>query len=296
MRHFTLAQFEAEFPDEWACLRELFKKRYGNMEWCPKCGCEAKFYHVRNRRSFACTYCRYQVYPTAGTVMHNTHIPLRTWFYVIYLMSVSRNGVGATEVERMTGISYVSALRMTRQIRKAMDQGTELLEGIVEADEAYIGGRRRTSIWRSWKDNKTPLLGAVERGGRVRVKAVEVASKITVQDFITKNIKTGSQLQTDESYLYKWSEKTYNRVSVRHGKFEYVREDAYTNTIEGFWGNFKPYLNGTFRSVSKKYLQLYVDEAVWKYNHRKQSCLYFSLLEAVAPQATISCQNAFVGS
>ncbi len=293
MKTYTLQQFEADYPDEDACLEALFEKRFGHLKWCPHCGCEARFYRVKDRRCYACMDCRHKFYPTAGTVLHRTHIPLKTWFFVIYLFSVSRNGVASREVERLTGIAHGNALRMTRQIRKAMNQGGDLLSGTVEADEAYIGGRRRSSNRFS---NKTPLLGAVERGGRVRVLVSDIASTKRVSDFIGSNVSAGSTLHTDESRLYFWTNKAYNHISVQHGKWEFVREDAYTNTMEGFWGNFKPYLDGTHRSVSKEYLQFYVNEAVWKYNHRRETSLFPSLLEAVAPPKIRFGQNVYVDS
>jgi transposase-like protein len=292
MSAYSLPQFEADFPDEDACLAALFNKRFSTMKWCPNCGCKARFYRVKNRRSYGCMDCRYQLYPTAGTIFHKSHIPLRRWFQVMHMFSISRNGVGAKEIERMLGVTYVTALRMAHQIRRLMDQGNTLLQGTVEADEAYIGGRRRSSNRYS---NKTALLGAVERGGKVRVWVTDTASSARVTEFLGSTVRSGSTLNTDESKLYIRAQKTYNRISVEHGKYEFVRGDIYTNTMEGFWGIFKPYLNGTHRSVSKHYLQLYVDEAVWKYNHRKES-LFPVLWEAAALRVLVKYRNVYAGS
>lgn len=220
----------------------------------------------------------------AGTIFQDSTTSLRLWFYAIYLFSASRNGMSAKQLERQLGVTYKTAWRMANKIRTLMPQGSEPLSGIVEADEAYIGGRRRTSAWHT---TKTPLLGAVQRGGQLRVRTVyDSATSRDVTDFIVSTIRVGSQLQTDESPLYKRVEKAYDRHTVKHGKFEFVRnENDYTNTIEGFWGIFKPYLEGTHRSVSKQWLHLYVNEAVWKYNHREEQ-LYPLLLSQVAQHAS----------
>jgi transposase len=217
----------------------------------------------------------------AGTLFHHTTTPLKLWFYAIYLFSVSKNGVSAKELERQLGVTYETAWRMANRIRATMKQGDGLLSGIVEADEAYIGGRRRTSAWRR---HKTPLLGAVARGGELRVQVIyDSPTQRDVATFVGNTIKVGSVLQTDESQLYKRVGVLYGHRKVKHSGFEFVREDDYTNTIEGFWGIFKPYLDGTHRSVSKRWLHLYVNEAVWKYNHRQESLYPLILDGAVQP-------------
>ncbi len=294
MSGYTLSQFEAEFPDDAACLEALFYKRYGDLEWCPNCGCKAKFYQLKNRRCFSCKDCRYQLYPTAGTVLHKSHMPLRKWFYVIYLFSISKNGIAAREIERLLGVTSVTALRMLRQIRASMTQDDVVLSGIVEADEAYIGGRRHRHYGRAgWYAKKVPVLGAVQRNGNARILVTDVASTKRVTDFLKSALEPEAIIVTDESHLYKETAKRHHRFSVNHARREYVRGKVYTNTIEGFWGNFKPYLVGTHRAVSKQYLQLYADERTWKYNHRQLPSLFQPLLDAVARSRIVVSQNAF---
>ena len=169
---------------------------------------------------------------------------------------------------------------MAHKIRIAMSlDENKPLSGIVEADEAYIGGRRRSSNRFS---NKTPLLGVVERGGRVIIEVTDHASATTAMSFLYRNVTQGSTLNTDESRIYNRAPKTYTHTTVRHGTYEFVREDAYTNTIEGVWGLLKPSWSGTHRSVSRKYMQFYASEFVWRYNRRKEPQLFPLLLEAVA--------------
>jgi transposase len=277
---YTLDQFNSEFPDDDACLDYLFRQRYANLICCPRCGVvAAEFVRVNNRKCYACVHCRHQLYPMAGTIFHRSTTPLRKWFTAIYLFSVSKNGVAATELERHLGLTHKCAWRMAKQIRSAMKQDDVLLEGTVEADEAYYGGRRRTSNWHKYK---VPILGVVERHGRAKVKVVDHASATTAIPFLKANVAPNSLLQTDESRIYNRAKRDFIHHSVKHGAYEFVRDTDYTNTIEGFWGLLKPTLNGTHRAVSRKYLQLYVNEAVWRYNRRQQPVLCSSLLEATA--------------
>jgi transposase len=214
----------------------------------------------------------------AGTIFEKSTTSLKLWFTAIYMFSISRNGVAALELERQLGVSRKCAWRMGMKIRSAMKQDTKLLSGVVEADEAYYGGRRRSSNRYS---NKVPLLGVVERGGNVRIAVSDVASSQRVTDFLGVTVRTGSILNTDESHLYKRVEKLYRRKVVTHGRYQFVDGGKYTNTIEHIWGMLKPSLLGTHRSVSKQHLQLYVNEAVWKYNYRGEQ-LFPLLLDAVA--------------
>lgn len=214
----------------------------------------------------------------AGTIFHGSTTGLRKWFQALYLFSISRNGISSPELQRELDVTLKCAWRIGKKIREALKQGDEKLKGIVECDEAYIGGRRRSSNRYS---NKVPLLGAVERGGRARVRVVDHASATTAMVFLFATIEKGSEVQSDESRIYNRARRLYDHHAVAHGAGEYVRGKDYTNNIEGLWGRFKPSLNGTHRSVSKKYLQLYVNEHVWKYNHRGQD-LFPLMLYAVA--------------
>lgn len=274
---YTLAQFLAEHPDDDACLQKLFNKRFGHLTCCPNCGViDAKFSRIKKRRCFACEECRYQIYPAAGTIYHRSTTSLWKWFLAVYYMSTTKNGMAARELHRHIGGSYKTAWRMKHQIRKVMKQDITQLSGIVEADEAYIGGRRRSSNRFS---NKTPLLGVVERQGSARVLVTDHASASTAMPFLYKNVMKGSVLHTDESGIYNRASRIYDHHKVKHSDYEFVREDDYTNTIEGFWGLLKPSWKGTYRWVSKKYMQSYVDEFVWRYNHRDEDTLFHLLWE-----------------
>ena len=117
---YTKKQFEAEYPNDDACLDAVFQDRFGDLKYCPKCAAETKFYRVKKRQCYACMHCGYQLFPLADTIFRKTTTPLKDWFYAIYLFSVSKNGVSAKELERHLGVTYKIAWRMCREIRKLM--------------------------------------------------------------------------------------------------------------------------------------------------------------------------------
>jgi transposase-like protein len=160
---FTVRQFNYRFPTEDACLEELKVKRFGERLNCPKCGKNSPFYKVKGRKSYQCPYCRHQIYPTAGTIFHKSTTPLKDWYYAIYLMTQTRSGMSAKQLERMLGVTYKTAFRMYHQIRKVMGDDGELLSGEVEIDEMYVGPTpSRRSTAKAWQ--KEIVFGAVERG------------------------------------------------------------------------------------------------------------------------------------
>lgn len=141
----TLRQFQAQFPTEDSCLDHLFQVRYGHDLKCPKCGREGRYSRVTGRRSYQCSWCANQLYPTAGTPFDRTRTSLRDWFYVMFLFCTTRNGVAAKRVEREIGVTYKTAWRMCHEVRKYMAavDGNDRVGGHfhhVEADETLIGG------------------------------------------------------------------------------------------------------------------------------------------------------------
>lgn len=274
---YTHSQFMKDFPDEDTCLDTIFQERYGDVTICPRCGViDTKFYRVTGRKCYACMHCGYQLHPLAETIFHKSSTPLKSWFYAIYLFSVSKNGVAAKELERHLGVTYKTAHRMARQIRSLMSDTNGKISGNVEADETYMGGYR--PYVKGQKDNKTPVLGVVERHGEVRAKVVDGANASTAIPFLRSNVEVNSAIITDDSRIYNRLKREYPHESVNHSAQEYVRGIVHTNTIEGFWGQMKRSIDGTYHSVSPKYLQFYVNEFVFRYNLRG-AVVYPVLLE-----------------
>lgn len=160
---------------------------------------------------------------------------------------------------------------MARKIRSLMAQDTSKIGGEgknIEADETYFGKAYKTKrgLYR-----KTPVLGVVERGGAVRAMVVDTASSVRTKRFFADRVVMESRLHTDESRIYLWTNKVMKHESVNHSKWEYARLDITTNTIEGFWGILKASIAGTYRGVSERHLQSYVDEFAWRYSHRGEA-------------------------
>src|SRR5690242_14645194 len=196
----TLRQFQEDFPTEESCLDHLMRQRFGIQHECGSCGREAKFYRVAKRRSYACEWCGYQVFPTAGTPFDRTRTPLRDWFHVMFLFVTTRNGVAAKEVERQLGVTYKTAWRMCHEIRKYMAavDGCEPIGGlgsVVEIDETFIGGYKRGALGGA---GKTVVLGMREKGGDVVTQVIPNRARKTLIPIIETHVARFSTVHTDE--------------------------------------------------------------------------------------------------
>ena len=274
---YTIQQFNKQYPDDTACLRAVLKNRY--KDTCPRCGVIGVRWHpITGRLGFVCSECDRHVYPLSGTIFRNSSTGLWSWFYVIYLFSVARNGISAKEVERQVGVTYKTAWRMCRQIRLLMRDKSPILEGIVEVDETYIGGKHRKKFRFS---KKATVFGAIERGGHVKTVHVKTnGARILIPQIYSK-VKIGTSIYSDEYGAYKrLSLHGYNHASINHSRYQWADGEVSTNTIEGYWGHLKRSIRGTYCSVSHKHLQLYLDEHSFRYNHRNKP-IFPSLIERV---------------
>jgi len=289
----TLESFLERFPDDEACLEYLKEKRYpGGVAHCEKCGVERKHHRVTGRPAYACDYCGSMISPMAGTIFEHSSTSLKKWFYAMYLMGSTRCGISAKQIQRETGVTYKTAWRMFRQIRSLLSDDGIQLEGptTVEVDEMYVGGRtkRRHMI----EKPKTPVLGAVERkGGRVIARVASDTTKPTLHGFIKEYVLPGSVLFTDDYASYDGIEgPKYRHYRVRHSEKVYVagsQGQIHTQTIDGFWSLVKRGIGGVYHSVSRKFLQTYLDEYSFRYNRRDQGNLIFtSILERVFERAS----------
>jgi len=267
MNKYTITQFRAEFPNNDICLDYVFKKKYPTV----------KAYRVKGRKDYADATGK-QYSPLAGTIFEKSSTPLTTWFEAIYLFSVSKNGVSAKELERHFGFTYKTAWRVAKQIRSLMGNDGNMLSGVIEADETYIGGYRKAG--QGGKD-KTPVLGLVQRGGGVRAK-VSARETHLVLNHIKKNVSKGSAIMSDQFGVYRKVKKLgYGHDSINHWKKEFGRGEVHTNTIEGFWSQLKRGLLGTYNgAISSDYLQHYVNEFSFRYA-RPSHEIFASLLAKI---------------
>jgi transposase-like protein len=286
----TYTEFLRLFPDNTACLDYLKAKFYADGTECPSCGKPSKFHRIKGRSAYSCQYCRHQVYPTAGTIMHKSTTSLQLWFWAIYLMSSTRCGISAKQLEREIGITYKTAHRMFKQIRSLLqDEDDTPLSGEVEVDETAYGGKPRAAITRKGREAaaehaqaKPTVMGMVERGGRVKATVVPDRSHQTLVGEVYEHVLPDTMIYTDEYNAYTGLDRQFVHRRIPHQARIYVRGDVHTNSVEGFFGLLKNGIRGVYHSVSHAYLQAYLDEYAWRCNHRfDDRPMFWTILEQV---------------
>ncbi len=296
---FSLMEFMREFPDDAACLEHLWRTRYsadGEHAECPKCEQERVFKRyatAQGRQSWTCTGCGHHVHPTAGTIFHGSSTSLHLWFYAMYLMASTRCGISAKHLEREIGVSYRTAWRMLNLIRtELMAQDDQPLQGDVEVDETAGGGkhvragdsrRGRAMLIRS---DRPTIWAAVERGGRVKAQVVKSRGTFDVEGPIFTHVLPSSMIFTDEwkGYTHRVERRYAGHRRIRHEDRIYVDGDVHTQTIEGFFGNMKNGIRGSYHSVSSKWLSSYLNEYAFRYNERSNTTrsMFATLLDRAA--------------
>lgn len=278
MERYTINHFNKDFPDDDACLTLVLGLIHPDGIICRTCDTERKHHRIGKRKAYACDYCGTHVYPLAGTIFEKSSTPLKSWFYAMYLMAQTRCGIPAKQLERELGVTYKTAWRMFKQIRSLLGEEIERLSGEGEADETYVGGRPRykgaPKHGRGTK--KTPVVGVVQRGGKVAALVTKDASRASIMPIIEERVMPKSMIYTDESRSYSnLTRKGYKHRRIAHSEKVYVIGNIHTNTIEGFWSVLKRGIQGVYHSVSAKHLQAYVNEYSFRYNHRDDTQAMF---------------------
>jgi transposase len=295
---YTISDFNRQFPADDACLEHLKEQRFpGGVALCPKCKIDRKLHRVKGRPVYACDECLTQISPMAGTIFEHSSTSLRLWYYAMYLMASTRCGISAKQIQRETGVTYKTAWRMFRQIRSLLSEPDMQLEGLgVEMDEMYVGGKRKNKHGNRGmrgrdNDEKTPVFGMVERGGKGRVMAFVTpdVKAATLFPIVAERVLPETTVFTDEYSVYDQLGKHANRYEhkrIQHKQNIYVMGDVHTQTIEGFWSLVKRGIGGVYHSVSRKYLQTYLNEYSFRYNRRDQGNLIFNaILKRVSERA-----------
>jgi transposase-like protein len=273
------------FSTQQDCLEYLAFKRWGEERHCPYCGSVKTYKHTEKKKTrFQCGDCRKSFSATVGTIFHNSHIPLQKWFIIISLMLNAKKGISAYQIARDLKMRRPTVWSIMHRIRKAMEKDGELLKGIVEIDETYIGGKPRAKEVKKRKkdddDNKgggsggikskSCVFGMVERNGKVKAMKVKDSKRDTLLEKIYNNVERGSNIMSDEYKAYHYLYVDFKHETVCHSALEFVKGACHNNTIEGFWSLLKRGIKGQFHHISKKYLDKYVDEFCWRYNNRDE--------------------------
>ena len=276
------------FHSPEACRDFLEKLRWPDGIECPRCSGRV-ISRIHKRDQFDCDSCRYQFSVTAGTIFHDSKLPLWKWFLAAYIMSESKKGVSANQMKRMVGVSYKTAWYLCHRIRAAMTvTNPEPLTGTVEVDETYVGGKVRGK-GRGYRDNKTMVVGAIQRGGNVRLKVEKHNDRRTLHGFIEAHIDDDAEaIYTDEWPAYQGiSDENTRHETVNHKQEEWVRADVHTNTVEGVWSLFKRSIVGFYHQLSEKHMDAYLDEFEWRFNNRDNPYLFRDTLMKLVSAETL---------
>lgn len=298
MQRFPLKAFQQQFPDDATCLEWLKNRLYPDGIFCKNCEQITKHYRVVSRPSYCCEHCGNHVHPTADTIFHKSPTPLTTWFYAIYLMSATRCGISAAQIQRETGVTYKTAWRMFKQIRSMLgDEKSGPIGGFgrkVEMDETYYGSRSEGTRGRGTK--KTPVVGMVQRKGRVRAFVAADVKADTLHGLIKEHVLPKSTVFTDTFRSYTGLDaRGYIHERINHSEGVYVVGEVHTNTIEGFWSLVKTGIRGVYHSVGRHYLQTYLDEYSFRYNRRFDTQpMFWSFLQQVEKRDAVVRQTASI--
>jgi transposase-like protein len=263
-----------DFGSEEKCRTYLERLRWPKGILCPSCGSD-KISRIVARNQFDCDACRYQFSATAGTIFHDTHLPLWKWFLATYLLCESRKGMSANQLKRMLKVTYKTAWYLSHRIRAAMvETAPKKLGGTVEIDETYIGGKPRK--WRN-RSEKQVVIGIRKRNGDLRMIRAKDATSATIRDIIGEHIGEDVEvIMTDESAIYPWALNKMQKdlhKTINHSR-EYAHGDVHTNTVESAFSLLKRGIVGTWHKVSAKHLPAYLDEMCFRFNNRKNPYLF----------------------
>lgn len=263
------------FHDETKAEAHIAASRWNGEPSCPHCGSlrVRKMEGKTQAGYFLCNDCRDKFTVRTGTVMERSHVPLHKWLLAMHLMSASKKGMSAKQIERMLGVTYRTAWFLCHRIREAMDVDNGPLGGpntVVEADETYVGGKARNRAFRAPKPKKA-VVALVEREGNVRSFHVANVTGKQLRGLIVTNVDRASHLMTDESMVYtRVGAEFAGHTTVVHSANEYVRKGgwAHSNTAENFFSTFKRGVIGTYHHMSEAHLGRYCREFDFRYNTR----------------------------
>lgn len=261
------------FPDDQSCIDHLEELRWNGNVVSPF-DPTSKVYDCKGNK-YKCKETGKYFNVKTNTIFDNTKLPLQKWFLAIWLATSHKKGISSLQLGRDLNITQKSAWFMLQRIRECFDlNDNDKMEGEIEADETYVGGKEKNKHGNKKIKNasgsvgKAPVLGMVQRGGKVAAMKVDDTTFESLALEIIKNVKQGAKLYTDEYSSYKRLRRVYDHQFVKHSRGNYVKGKVHTNTIESFWALLKRGIFGIYHFTSVKHLQRYVDEFCFRYNTR----------------------------
>ena len=264
------------FPNEQACIDYLEELRW-NGDVISPFDSTSKVYKCKGNKYFCNSTGKYFNVKTK-TIFENTKIELQKWFLSIYIVTSHKKGISSLQLSKDIDVTQKTAWFMLQRIRNCFGiSDNDQLDNDVEIDETFVGGKNKNrhtdkkvenSQGRSFKD-KTPVLGMIERKGKLIAKVIPDTKGETLTPEIIKTVKQSASVITDEWLGYNSLKRIYDHSFVKHNEGEYVNGKIYTNTIEGFWSLLKRGIIGIYHFTTRKHLQKYVDEFVFRYNLRE---------------------------
>ena len=272
----SLYQLFKLIPNSNSARIFLEKQRWGDSyRVCPYCEYTKSSQRGGERQGYyRCTKCKKEFTVRTNSIFHRSHIPLDKWIFAIYMMVTARKGVSSMQLSKELSIRQSSAWFLMHRIRHAMDDKSmkSMLQGIVEVDEAYFGGKEKNKHENKKQKigrgpiGKSAVVGILQRNGKLVVQQVPDIKGDTLRGEINKNVKPGTKIISDSLPAYKKLNENYSHETVTHSVGEYVRKMAHVNGIESVWALLKRGFDGTFHKISPKHLQRYITEFVFRYN------------------------------
>lgn len=279
MKFRNLIELTEYFSTEKICITYFKNIIWKDGSFCPKCSTKNNVYEFSDGKTLKCGSCKEKFTIKTGTIFESSNLPLKKWFIAIYLIGRHSKGISSVQLAKDIGCTQKTAWFVLQRIRNIKKSGFLKLSNNVELDETYIGGKEKNkhkhkriqgTQGRSTK-TKSAIVGILERKGNLVAKVVNKVNTKTLQQIIFNHIEIGSNIHTDEFKAYNSVKSFYNHAQVNHRQGEYVKGNCHTNSIESFWALFKRGFVGIYHQMSKKHLQRYIDEFVFRFNNRDLS-------------------------
>lgn len=284
-----LLEFMERFSTEEACREHLFKKRFASGFVCPKCN-HKHGVTIKSRMLMQCSLCGHQISAMNGTLMHDTKMPIRKWYLAIYLITSSKRGISAKELQRQIGVTYKTAWYVNKRIRAAMSGAEKKydLSGTVTMDESYFSGRETSQLTalqpkkRGRGTDKSKVIIAVSLDNNkyplyAKMSVVDNFKAKTIAEFAAQNIKKSATIVTDgfKSYKAQILKKDYFH---EFENFDQSNEKSSLKWLHIIISNAKAFIGGTFHGLHRQELQTYLDEFCYRFNRRHIPHLVFDKL------------------